>query len=163
SLVLAKNPIIYYRFNEPTFNPAMPLPTSANLGTWGNTQDAIVQPGVTTAAAGVPYGGFAAGNKSVYLNGLQSISGQQNGVYIPNPPLNTDPGSGSDSATFTAWIKRNGPSEDGQGHFNGEFAGIVFERGDANISGTTFPATGLCFGGPTAGGAENELRYHWNA
>lgn len=152
--VLSKKPIIYYTFNEPTFQPASPLHTSVNLGTWGNNQDAVLQPNVVPGVDGPSYGGFPAGNKAAYLNGLSSASANENAIFVPNPPLN------SANVTFTAWIKRNGPSEDAQGHFNGDFAGIIFERG---INGGTFPATGLCFGGQaTTPLPNNELRYHWN-
>jgi hypothetical protein len=156
ALVLAKHPIIYFKFNEPSFQPASPLLTSANLGTWGHSYDAVIQPGVTMAADGPPSAGFPAGNKAAYLPGMVSASGDEYGIYVPNPPINTDTNIGSGCVTFTAWIKRNGPSEDAQGLYNGDFAGIVFERG-------TFPATGLCFGGQNGSPLpNNQLRYHWN-
>lgn len=155
ALVLSKNPIIYFQFNEPAFSPASPLQTTSNLGTWGHTYDAIIQPGVVMGADGPVAGGFPAGNKAAYIPGLRSASGAEYGIYIPNPPMNTDPTNGG-CVTFTAWVKRNGPSEDAQGHLNGDFAGIVFERG-------ALPATGLCFGGQNGTPLpNNQLRYHWN-
>jgi len=54
SLVLAKNPLIYFRFNEPLFTPATPLLTSANAGSWGAAAAANLEPNVTTAANGSP-------------------------------------------------------------------------------------------------------------
>jgi len=174
ALVLAKNPIMYYQFNEPEFAPASPLLTSANLGTWGHTYDAVIQPGVTMGVDGPSSSGFPAGNKAAYLPGLCSgqpgnatlapYSGAEYGIYVPNPPINTDPAVGSGCVTFTAWIKRNGPSEDAQGHYNGDFAGIIFERGVTGIGpGSAFPATGLCFGGQNSTPLPNNaLRYHWN-
>ncbi len=164
ALVRAQNPIMYYQFNEPTFVPATPLLTTANLGTLGHAYDAVIQPGVTMAVDGPSSGGFPAGNKAAYLPGLMSASGAEYGIYVPYPPINTDPNVGSGCVTFTAWIKRNGPSEDAQGHYNGDFAGIVFERGVTGIGpGSSFPATGLCFGGQsTTPLPNNELRYHWN-
>ena len=151
NLVQASNPLLYYRFDEPAFTPANPLLATANLGSWGHNYDAVLEPNVTLAAPGVPYPGFPTNNTGAYLNGLE------NGAYIPNPPLNTgDPdGIQSSNITFTAWIKRNGPNDDSQGWHNGNFAGILFERG-TTASGSTFPATGLCFG------SGNDFRYHWN-
>ncbi len=164
SLVLAQHPLLYYRLDEPAFSASAPLPTSKNEGSWGATQDAILYSQVTAAVPGIPYGGFPAGNKSAYLNGLNETTlngGYDNAIGIPNPPLNSADPSGTSNVTFTAWIKRNGPIDNNQGHYNGGFAGIVFERGTAT-SGTSFPATGLCYGANATGTPGNELRYHWN-
>jgi hypothetical protein len=69
SLVLARNPILYYRLNEP--DPAGgTLPTAVNQGSALSDADGIYQAGTVTGASGPPYGGFGAGNHGCLFNGF---------------------------------------------------------------------------------------------
>ncbi|MGA2866866.1 MAG: LamG-like jellyroll fold domain-containing protein [Verrucomicrobiota bacterium] len=135
-LVQSSHPLLYYRLDEPAFTPPYPLPTTADLGSWGNAEDGNIEDGVTMGQPGVRYPGFEPGNLAPRFNGLKGS------VAIPTPPLNTD------TLTFTAWVKRRGPSEASQGAGGAGWAGIVFQRGAANATGFGF-------------GDGNDLRYTW--
>ena len=141
-LVQIKNPLLYYRLNEPAFTPTATPPTSVNLGSWGAAQNAVLEDGLTMGQPGVPFAGFGAGNLAPHFNGLDGT------VIITNPPLNTA------TLTFTAWVKREGPTDGGsQGIYGSGWAAMVFQRGRAP---STTAATGFGFGD-----AGNDLRYHW--
>jgi len=146
TLVKQANPLLYYRLNEPVYNPSASPVASANSGTWGAGQNALVSDGVVMNQPGPSYPGFGANNKAAVINGWlgQSKDDPKAGlISIPAPSLNTD------TVTFTAWIKRNGPSDDVQGWLAGGWAPVLFQR---NGDGT---ATGFGFGDA------NDLRYHW--
>ncbi len=136
-LVKSSNPLLYYRFNEPAFTWPAVLPTTPNLGSWGAAENGNYEDGITVGQPGVQYPGFDAGNLAPRFNGLRGT------VVITNPPLNTP------NVTFTAWVKRRGPSDSSQGTGGNGWAGIVFQRGSAQATGYGF-------------GDNNDLRYTWN-
>ncbi len=93
TLVLAKNPAVYYRLGE----ASLALPVAQNTGSWGAGADGQFRPGTTSALPG-PQGpaftGFETNNLAAgFAGGVVSIPGQS---------LTTD------SATFITWIKRDG-------------------------------------------------------
>ena len=141
TLVKSSNPLLYYRLDEPVFTPTVTPPTTPNLGSWGAAQDANLEDGLTVGQPGVPYPGFGAGNLAPHFNGLEGT------VVINNPPLNTN------ILTFTAWVKRQGPTDGGsQGIYGNGWAAFLFQRGHG---GSLTKATGFGFGDA------NDLRYHW--
>jgi len=132
SLVLAKNPVGYWRLDEPIVKV-----TSANHGTRCASADAVYVPyGTSAGVLGIATGdpgpvppdalGFEPANLAVNLSGST--------VQIPALNINKN------TATIAAWINPN--------TLEPQWAGIVFNR-----SGST--TAGLHFG--TAG----ELRYTW--
>ena len=147
TLVKQANPLLYYRLNEPVYSPSAEPAVSANSGSWGAGQNALVSDGVVMNQPGVSYPGFGANNKAAVINGWlgQSKDDPNAGtISIPGPSLT------SDTVTFTAWIKRNGPSDDIQGWMAGGWAPVLFQRnGDGSATGFGF-------------GDGNDLRYHWN-
>lgn len=66
--VLAKNPLLYLRLNEPSFfADESTLPVAKNLGSLGTEADARYLPGSGPGRPGVPYGGMGAGNLGTYF------------------------------------------------------------------------------------------------
>ncbi len=96
-LILAGNPICYYRLDEPDYYPPDPatLPIAANTGSAGNVADGIYQPGVETAADGPPFSGFGANNSACFLDGV-------NGYVSLGYP---DELNFAGEITMIAWIK----------------------------------------------------------
>lgn len=139
TLVKQASPLLYYRLNEPVFTPTDEglLATTANSGSWGTSLNASIQDNVAMGQPGPQFGGFEANNTAARFNGLSG------GIKIPAPPLNTD------TVTYTAWVRRRGPSDSSQGTGGGGWAAILFQRGE------TAKATGFGFGD------YNDLRYHW--
>ncbi|HXU77864.1 MAG TPA: LamG-like jellyroll fold domain-containing protein, partial [Methylomirabilota bacterium] len=72
TLIQAKNPIAYYRLNEPTYTDPDPgtLPVAVSSGTLGVNANAAIHPGTTVGVAGVPFSGFGAGNLACRFNGV---------------------------------------------------------------------------------------------
>jgi Concanavalin A-like lectin/glucanases superfamily/Immunoglobulin domain/Immunoglobulin I-set domain len=98
-LVQAKNPIIYDRLNEPAYTAPDPgtFPVTVNSGSLGTVVNGVIQPGVNTGVAGVPYTGFGANNRACNFNGV--------GGYI-------DVGGAAEleltgPMTVTVWMKGN--------------------------------------------------------
>jgi hypothetical protein len=98
SLVLAKNPVLYYRLNEP--DPAGgTLPTAVNQGSALTDADGIYQAGTVTGVSGPPYAGFGAGNYACLFNGFS-------GYIDCGFPPELDAYSGPIS--IITWIRANG-------------------------------------------------------
>jgi hypothetical protein len=135
SLVLAKNPILYYRLDEPEPTLGTPV-TAANLGNLGSGADGTYDAGAITGIAGPSFAGFGAGNTAMRIS---SLAGD---VAIPaGQPINTD------TFTITAWFKRSGLHLAGQA--------LVFNR----YVGSS--ATGLGFGYNGSPGVD-QFNVHWN-
>lgn len=95
-LVLANNPLLYFRLDEPAFAPG-PLPVALNLGSLGTNVNGRYQPGSVPGAAGVPYTGLGTTNRACRLDGLPG--------YVD---LGADPGLDIQGPiTVIAWIKGN--------------------------------------------------------
>jgi hypothetical protein len=118
-LVLASNPVGYYRLNEDAFAPA-PAPMAANVGTYGSSYDATYNPGVNGKASGPrppALSGFPAANTAGGFNG--------NSGYIGTPL------SLNDLTAFSVmgWIKR-GTNHSVRGGYFGQ--NDFLEIGDAD-------------------------------
>ena len=135
SLVLANNPILYYRLDEPDFAGGSPV-TAANLGNLGSTADGTYEVGAFTGVAGPAFAGFGAGNKAMQIS---TLAGD---VIIQPQSVNVD------QFTITCWFKRSGPHVAGQA--------LVFNR-ESNQG----LATGLGFGYGSSPGLD-EMNVHWN-
>ncbi len=74
--VLANNPVIYLRLDEPAFtnypSPAS-YPVAANYGSIGAAANGAYMPGTAPGAAGPPYSGFGASSHSVAINGFYGL------------------------------------------------------------------------------------------
>jgi hypothetical protein len=68
SLVLASNPILYYRLDEPEPTLGQTV-TAVNVGSLGSGADGTYQPGTVTGVSGPPYAGFGGGNYACRFNG----------------------------------------------------------------------------------------------
>lgn len=135
TLILARNPVLYFRLNEPFFVPGSTVP-AVNLGNLGSGADGAYEPGALTGVAGPPFAGFGAGNTAVRIS---SLAGD---VVIPEQSVNTD------NFTITCWFKRSGAHQAGQA--------LVFNRrSDQQL------ATGLGFGYNGSPGVD-QLNVHWN-
>lgn len=98
SLVLAKNPILYYRLDEPEPTLGAPV-TAVNQGSIGSDADGTYQPGTVTGVSGPSYGGFGAGNYACRFNG-------SSGYIDCGSPPELDAYSGPIS--IMTWIHVNG-------------------------------------------------------
>lgn len=120
SLVLADNPLGYYRLNEEAYTAPTTLPTAQNLGNTGAANDGSYNPGVDAQASGPrPPGlsGFAADNYAAGLNG--------NAGFVGTPySLNDLP-----AFSVLGWIKR-GATHSGRGGYFGQ--NDLLELGDAD-------------------------------
>lgn len=96
-LILAKNPICYYRLDEAEYFSPDPgtLPVAVNSGSAGAAADGTYQPGAETSASGAPYSGFGAGNTACNLNGVTGY------VFLGAPTELNFKGE----ITVMAWIK----------------------------------------------------------
>lgn len=137
SLVSSKNPLLYYRLDEPAYTPPPGFVTATNSGSLGMIADGIYDPAVADGVPGVPFRGFEAGNRAASFNGVMSD------ISISPQSLTAD------NFTITCWFKRSGAHQNGQA--------LVFNR-----QSNQQMATGLGFGyGGSPGGAD-ELNVHWN-
>ena len=96
-LVLAQNPVAYYRLNEPAYTAPDPstLPVTVNAGQVGALANGTEFPGVVAGVAAAPFGGFEAANRACQFDGLNGYVG------LGNPDgLNFD-----GKITMMAWIK----------------------------------------------------------
>ncbi|HEY5908981.1 MAG TPA: LamG-like jellyroll fold domain-containing protein [Verrucomicrobiae bacterium] len=135
-LVLAKNPLLYYRLGEPAYVPPPGLVTAVNLGSLGPAADGIYNPGAQDNVSGAPYSGMGAGNTACAFN---SIIGD---VQIPGPSVQTD------QFTMTCWFKRTGAHQNGQA--------MIFSRP------TDPTSVGFGFGYNAPGPGVDQLNVHWN-
>jgi len=101
ALILAANPVAYYRLNEPAFVPV--LPTAVNAGSLGTSADGTYQVGTATQAAGPPYSGLGAGNRACLFKGTGYIDcGDPAGLNLSGP------------MSVMAWIRVNTFDKDWQ-------------------------------------------------
>jgi hypothetical protein len=119
-LVLAQNPLGYWRLDEPAYTAPTTLPVAKNLGSAGTSGDGSYNPGVDTQAAGprpTIFNGFEADNTAGGLNGNVGFVGT--------------PTTLNDLAQFTimGWIKR-GALHSGRGGYFGQ--NDLLEFGDAD-------------------------------
>lgn len=115
ALVKTKNPLGYWRLNEPAYNP----PKAANLGKAGSALDATYVYPVTVGVEGPrpsTYPLFEAGNKAVSINGTNGM--------VSVPSINTV----TNRLTITCWVKPHDPAI---------YSGIVFHRG-TSVCGLNF-------------------------
>ncbi|HOK76373.1 MAG TPA: immunoglobulin domain-containing protein [Verrucomicrobiota bacterium] len=116
-LVLAQNPLGYWRLNEPASPPPGSLPAAANLGSAGAAGNGSYNPGMQAGAPGATFTGFGADNKAAAFNGIIG--------HVSTPAqLN-------DMAQFTVmgWIKR-GTAHSTRGGYFGQ--NDLLEIGDAD-------------------------------
>lgn len=142
--LLAGNPLLYFRLDEPA------LQGTANLGNFGSDVDGYFvypvvagNPGPTSTSTPTPFPGFGSANPSITVSG--SSGSQGDGGYVVLPPLFLD----TNGVTITGWIKPNGSQA--------KNAGAVMIRSviEAPAVGTT---AGLVF--DAAGGLN--LSYNWD-
>ncbi|HZV35056.1 MAG TPA: LamG-like jellyroll fold domain-containing protein, partial [Verrucomicrobiae bacterium] len=110
SAVLANNPVLYYRLNDPQTKtnagyPSNTFPVANNYGSLGASGNGVYQPGTTPGVAGPPYAGFGSQSTAVAFNGW--LGGVDiGGGAIPGAlnPTNTAP------LTVVAWFQ-GGPAD----------------------------------------------------
>jgi hypothetical protein len=98
SLVLSKNPILYYRLDEPEPTGGT-LPTAVNQGSALTDADGIYQAGTVTGVSGPPYAGLGAGNHACLFNGF---SGYIDCGFPPELDAYAGP------ISIMTWIRVNG-------------------------------------------------------
>ncbi len=93
-LVAAKNPLLYFRLDEPMYTPGS-LPVAVNYGSLGAAVNGVYQPGSLPGAPGVPYTGLGSTNQACRFDGLPASVdlGADPGLNIQGP------------VTIIAWIK----------------------------------------------------------
>jgi hypothetical protein len=77
SLVLSRNPLLYYRLDEPTYTAPNPtsLPVATNLGTLGPAANGRYIPGTTPGAAGPGFSGVGGGgSRACLFNGASGYA-----------------------------------------------------------------------------------------
>ena len=140
ALVLAQNPALYLRLDEPA------VPSVANLGTGGG---ALAGRPVFPAVAGAvgpqapAYPGFESTNTAFALTGSSNSLGT--GGFIKIPPLNLN----TNTVTITCWLKPNGDQAG--------LAGIVTHRTE-----TVAPALGTTAGLVIRAAGGLALGYNWD-
>ena len=108
--VLADNPLIYYRLDDPQSQTnagydSTTLPVANNYGSAGAAGNGAYQPGTTPGVAGPAYTGFGAGSKSVAINGwLGAVD-----VGNSNIPASLNP-VGAVPMTVASWFQ-TGPAD----------------------------------------------------
>jgi hypothetical protein len=108
--VLADNPILYYRLNDPQTQvnagyPSGTFPAANNYGSLGVAGNGVYQPGTTPGVAGPSYAGFGPNSKAVALNGwLGSVD-----VGGGNLPSSLNP-TGAVPLTVVSWFQ-TGPAD----------------------------------------------------
>jgi len=105
--VLADNPAIYLRLNEPAFPSssypaASTYPVANNYGVIGAAGKGFYQPGTAPGVAGPPFSGFGASSRAVAINGFSGAV-DIGGGSLPAElnPTNNSP------VTVSAWFKGN--------------------------------------------------------
>ncbi len=101
NVVLADNPVGYWKMDEPAFTDPAPVsfPSAANAGSAGADGDATSMYGVLAAQPGVPYSGFASDNRAVFFSGLNGNVAVGDLTNVA-PPLNI-----VGEITLAAWIR----------------------------------------------------------
>ncbi|HSU53919.1 MAG TPA: LamG-like jellyroll fold domain-containing protein, partial [Candidatus Dormibacteraeota bacterium] len=105
SLVVADNPTMYFRLDEPAFAGAGALnsyPVANNYGAVGAAANGNYLPGTTPGVAGPAFSGFGSPSRAVALNGFNAGVDVGNG----NLPLALNP-TNKQPVTVTAWFKGN--------------------------------------------------------
>jgi hypothetical protein len=123
-LVLSKNPIGYWRLDQPVFTPPDPstYPVAVNSGTLGAAANGTYQPGTALGMPGVPFPGFSPSAKSAKFNGINA--------NVQIPPLT---GLSTNVFTFAAWILSQAPQQGNAGYAG--YAGLMWQRDSSdNIS-----------------------------
>ncbi len=120
--VLADNPSIYVRLDEPTPNTlfSIPngtplatvagtgaLPVATNYGTLGTVVNGYFLPGSSPTASGPAYSGFGTLTRAVSFNGLYGAIDVGVGGLVTNIAPSLIP-TGRQPATVVAWFKGNG-------------------------------------------------------
>lgn len=124
TLVLAANPLAYYRLGEGTYTPPATLPVAANSSSAGATYNGSYNPGMQAAAPGPQppaQSGFPAGNTGGGFNGAAG--------HVSTPFQLND----ATEFSVSGWIRR-GAFKSGRGGYFGQ--NNVLEFGDAG-GGTT--------------------------
>ncbi|HWD21024.1 MAG TPA: DUF2341 domain-containing protein [Verrucomicrobiae bacterium] len=105
--VLADNPSLYYRLNDPQtatnagYNSAS-FPVANNYGVIGAAGNGVYQPGTTPGVAGAPYSGFGANNRAVAINGwFGAVDVGGGNLPAELNPTNTSP------LTVVSWFRGN--------------------------------------------------------
>jgi len=137
-VILADNPVGYWRFNEPAD------PVSPNIGSLGSAGDAKLFAGTT---AGVPgprpsaYQGFEAGNNSVAFDGTSGS--------VAVPALNL----AANTVTISGWLNATGAQA--------LASGIILSRSGTTVAGLTIDAV---YGGLGLGynWANDPVAYNWS-
>jgi len=98
-LVEARNPLLYYRLNEPAYTAPDPssLPAATNLGTLGTNANGIYTPGTTPGAAGPPFSGLGSSPLACKFNGASG--------YVQLGDIVNLLGSIPPTLTVSAWVK----------------------------------------------------------
>jgi Concanavalin A-like lectin/glucanases superfamily/Immunoglobulin I-set domain/Immunoglobulin domain/Domain of unknown function (DUF2341) len=105
STVLADNPIIYLRLNEPAMNTypsAASYPVAVNYGSLGSAANGVYQPGTAPGAAGPAYAGFGASSHAVAINGFYGAVDIGDGAL----PAQLNP-TGTTPFTVVTWFQGN--------------------------------------------------------
>ena len=120
SLVLAAQPLAYYRLNEGTYTAPTTLPVAANTGSGGTSLNGSYNAGMKAGAPGPQppiYSGFAAGNVGGGFNGSAG--------YVGTPYQLND----LTEFSVSGWVKR-GKAHSGRGGYFGQ--NNLLEFGDAD-------------------------------
>ena len=108
--VLADNPMIYYRMDDPVTRtnagyPSLNFPVANNYGSAGAAANGVYQPGTTPGVPGPNYAGFGANNASVAINGwLGAVD-----VGSSNLPVSLNP-TGRVPVSVVSWFQ-TGPAD----------------------------------------------------
>lgn len=110
SSVLADNPVLYYRLNDPVTKTnagysSGTFPVANNYGSLGATGNGVYQPGTTPGVDGPSYAGFGANSKAVAFNGW--LGGVDIGGGAIPAALNP---TGTAPLTVVSWFK-TGPAD----------------------------------------------------
>jgi Concanavalin A-like lectin/glucanases superfamily/Immunoglobulin domain/Domain of unknown function (DUF2341) len=104
--VLADNPVIYLRLDEPAFtnypSPAT-YPVAVNYGNLGTAANGVYQPGTAPGAAGPPYSGFGPSSHSVAINGFYGLVDIGGGAL----PAAFNPTGTNQPFTVMTWFQGN--------------------------------------------------------
>jgi hypothetical protein len=114
-VVLADNPVGYWRLDEPGD------PAATNLGSLGDAGTGTYIYKVNSGVAGPTGAGFPAGNLAI---GLDGTGGR---VSVPGMNLNTN------TVTMTAWVKASGSQN--------AATGLILSRAGDTVSGLTIDGT----------------------
>ncbi|SPE52242.1 exported hypothetical protein [Verrucomicrobia bacterium] len=105
--VLADNPVLYYRLNDPVTvtnagYPTGAFPVANNYGSLGTAASGLYQPGTVPGVAGPSFAGFGANSRGVAINGW--MGGVDVGAGNLPPALNP---TNTAPLTVISWFKGN--------------------------------------------------------